>query len=204
MDRKATFIAWRYFVYALISVAGILVPALGILKIDAAYGNHYWLFEPVEWTVVGKMFTYYLIVFKVLILLTTGYVGRLFCGWFCPGGMLGMFNLRITEKFTIRKGKRRIRKWSYYLVHAGVALAFTLITMNWFIDLRVLLDNGAGAFAGSWIATGTVLVLSFLYSAFVGYNFCKTWCPSGWYFKLISQKNPIGIKFENHDGRCIT
>ncbi|MHB8872044.1 MAG: 4Fe-4S binding protein [Myxococcaceae bacterium] len=147
--------------------------------------------------------------FKVVLgalplLVLVALLGRFFCGWLCPYlPVLAASNaLRaLLARVGIRAPDLRLPRWTSYAVLAGL-LAATAIAQTHFISLVyppavIGRELYRAIFQGAVGAGATFILGAFLFDTFVSRaGFCRSLCPGGATFSLLSLRSPVKVKRE--------
>ncbi|MAE66438.1 MAG: hypothetical protein CMJ18_19390 [Phycisphaeraceae bacterium] len=187
---------WRAICQA-ISI-GILaaVPLTGLIQFDAWRGDHRLLFERVEvkpaigGVLVGIVSLY------VIVFLTNFAAGRIFCGWGCPVAQINRFGERAQRE------KSRWRMAGTLVVATVFNAALILSMFAWFVDLRVLWV-GTSATLTAWSIVLAGLVSAYGHGRWWRWGFCKSACPIGLYYSIVSPAHWYGVHFRNESESCI-
>ncbi len=144
------------------------------------------------------------LVFLVVLLLTP-LVGRFFCAWLCPLGVLqSVVNAvthpkshvrRVCTRFPETKPQRVVR-WSVLALAAAlVALGFG--SLGWAVTPYALLGKALIGFVPGLVLAAVVFVLAAVGS---GRLWCNWICPMGTLFSLLAQKARYPHKINLKDG----
>ncbi len=154
----------------------IIIPSLKIVKMDIAH-NQSWLFgHEIHLSGAFKPIVVVIGIIAVFIILANLVLGRVFCGWICPGGFLA----QIQEFF---KKITKNNKPAYYFITLISSVLFSLLFFNWITDLRVFLYPTNPAF---FPLLGAFIVVTgfFYFEAFIADKWCRVYCPTGIYHKI--------------------
>lgn len=176
----------------------LAVPLTGLAQVDLWGGNHWLLFERVDFFTALKGVVVAIGILWGITFTTNVVVGRFFCGWGCPVGYVS----RLGEDVDLAK-KSRGRWLLQHLAGAGFVGTFIGSIMLWWVDPAVMVD-------GSWTAR-LVTVGIFLFLCFGGlghaflwrFGFCLNVCPIGLYYRYVTSRAPIGIVFSEEPSPCI-
>ena len=148
------------------------------------------------------------LVFLVVLLLTP-LVGRFFCAWLCPLGVLQSVANAITHPKThVRRvctrlpetKAQRVVRWSVFALAAAL-IALGLGTLGWAVTPYAILGKALVGFM-----PGVVLAVAVLALAAVGSGrlWCNWVCPMGTLFNLLAQKarHPHKIDLKDGCGNC--
>lgn len=193
--------AWQVRRVAVISASLLVllvVPALGLARVDLWDGRHLLLGERVGALVALRGVVIAIASLWGLTFLTNMIVGRFFCGWGCPVGYVS----RLGEGVD-RSQRRRLRWLAGHAAGAGFVGVFVAALMSWWVDPHVLLEGGARARS---IVIGLWLLLclgGFLHAFAWRFGFCRAACPIGLYYRYVTSKTPLGIVFSEQPSPCI-
>lgn len=176
----------------------ILVPTLGIARVDFWRGNHFVLghasaLKPAIAAVVVGIASLYVVTFLLNIV-----AARVFCGWGCPVGQVSRFGEAVDTP-----NLPRMRKLALYAQGALFSAAMVTSVLAWWIDLRMLIDGSPRELAIGWglLAFGTLG--AFIHGRWWSWEFCKSACPIGVYYSFVSPAKHFGIHFRNAKEECI-
>lgn len=176
----------------------VLVPTLGVARVDFWGGRHFVLghtaaFKPALAGVIVGIAACYVLTFLLNIV-----AARLFCGWGCPVGQVSRFGEAVETPGLSRRQRARI-----YAEGAVFSAALVVSVLAWWIDLRMLaLGTPRELFIGwSLIAVGTLG--AFAHGRWWRWEFCKSACPIGLYYSFVSPAKYFGIHFRNAKSECI-
>ena len=154
----------------------IVIPSLKIVKMDIAHNQSWLLGHEIELSGGFRPIVITIGVIGIFIILANLVLGRVFCGWICPGGFLA----QVQEHFKkITKNKKPV----YYLVTLITSILFSLLFFNWITDLRVFFYPTNPSF---WPLLGAFIVVTgfFYFEAFIADKWCRVYCPTGIYHKI--------------------
>ncbi len=174
MFRK--FLIFRNISYLLFILLLIVIPSLKILKMDIAH-NESWLFgQEIELSAGFKPLVITIGIIAIFIILANLVLGRVFCGWICPGGFLAQIQ-EYLKKITKNK------KFLFYLITFVNSILFSLLFFNWITDLRVFFYPTNPSF---WPLLGAFAIVTvfFYFEAFIADKWCRIYCPTGIYHKI--------------------
>jgi ferredoxin-type protein NapH len=139
--------------------------------------NQSWLFgQEIHLSGAFKPIVVVIGIIAVFIILANLILGRVFCGWICPGGFLAQVQEYI-KKIT------RNNKPLYYFITLITSILFSLLFFNWITDLRVFLYPTNPAFL-PLLGAFTVVTGFFYFEAFIADKWCRVYCPTGIYHKI--------------------
>ncbi|MBF0263202.1 MAG: 4Fe-4S binding protein [Magnetococcales bacterium] len=169
--------------------------------------------------------------FALLILIPTLFLGRFFCSWICP---LGIINQGLSHLFNRRRAVdnweenryRPLYRLKYYLLVALVIFAMlgalqiglldpiALIYRSFSLSVLPALDRvtGGGLFAQSTVFHGGVLIALILLAILLANRFitrfwCRALCPLGALLGFFSQWSILRIRRDvercNHCKQCL-
>lgn len=176
----------------------LAVPALGLARVDLWDGRHVLLGERVGAFVALRGVVVAIAALWGTTFLTNMIAGRYFCGWGCPVGFVS----RLGEDVELRRRHR----WRWLASHAaGAAFVGTFIAavMSWWVDPRVLLEGGVTARSvvlGAWLL---LCAGGFLHAFTWRFGFCRSACPIGLYYRIVTSRTPLGIVFVEQPSPCI-
>ena len=179
---------------------GILfaVPLSGLARVDLWGGRHRLLFEPAPLKhglagVLVGIAAMYVVTFLVNVI-----GGRLFCGWGCPVGQLCRFGETLDTPGL--KGRARLAN----AAGGGLfSLALVASVLAWWVDLRVLWQGSAQALLTAWGVLLGGTFLAWAHGRWWRWEFCKSACPIGLYYSMVSPAKRFGIHFRNQLATCI-
>ena len=138
--------------------------------------------------------------FLIVLLLTT-LVGRFFCGYLCPLGVLqSVVNFLVHPKSHVRRvctrlpetKMQRVVRWCVFAVFAALVAA-GLGTLGWAITPYSIFGKALVGFVPGIVLAATVLVLAVIGS---GRLWCNWVCPCGTLFNLLAPKARIPNKID--------
>ena len=157
------------------------------------------------------------LLWSLLIIVPTLFLGRFFCSWVCPLGILNQFTSwlfnrrRPTEEYEINQYKP-VYRFKYYLLGALLVLALFGSLQIGLLDPIALMvrsftasvlpaANQAGAdiyinqpvFHGGALIAG-ILVAILLANRFMTRFFCRVLCPLGALLGLLARRAPLRIQ----------
>lgn len=178
------------------------VPLLGIVRLDLWDGRHVLFGERVPFLIGLRGVVIGIAALWGTTFLTNVIVGRFFCGWGCPVGYVSRLGEDVSR--TRRRGGKGWAKWLFqHASGAGFVGTFVAAIMLWWVDPAVLWEGSLQAKAAV-VAVWLVLCFGGFLHAFVWrFGFCKTACPIGLYYKLVTSSTPIGITFDETPSPCI-
>ena len=143
------------------------------------------------------------------ILLLTPLVGRFFCAWLCPLGILqSVCHVLTHPKAHVRRvctrlpetRVQRIVRWSVFALAAAL-IALGLGTLGWAVTPYALLGKALIGFVPGLALAAVVFVLAAVGS---GRFWCNWICPMGTLFNLLAQKAryPHKINLKDGCGNC--
>lgn len=175
----------------------LAVPALGLVRIDLWRGEHLLLGESVSIFDALRGFVIAMAVLYGGTFVSNMIVGRFFCGWGCPVGYVS----RLGEDVRIQK--RPLMKALQHAAGAGFVATFIAAVMSWWVNPLVLLE---GTLTERAVVAGVFLVLcggGLLHASTWRFGFCRSACPIGLYYRLVTSKAPVGIVFNQVPTACI-
>ncbi len=164
-------ISYLFFILLL-----IIIPTFKIVKMDIAH-NQSWLFgQEIELSGGFKPIVITIGIIAVFIIVANLILGRVFCGWICPGGFLAQVQEHLKK---VQKKNRFV----YYGITLVSSILFSLLFFNWITDLRVFFYPTNPAFFPLW---GAFIVVTgfFYFEAFIADKWCRVYCPTGIYHKI--------------------
>jgi len=186
----------RALTYGLTLAAAVAIPALHWVKFDIPAGVYYLGGDPAPTLKVVKAFLLLGVGTALTILGSTYPLGRMFCGWSCPGGQLA----RLARWLHHGWGKRH--RLLRHPLAAAVAFGGALICLNWFTHLSVLWETGQPGFVGAWRWAAGLTVLFYIEGLWLGFFWCERICPYGWYLGIMAQDNRLRIAFVDPEEVC--
>ena len=175
----------------------VSVPLAGLARVDLWRGNHHLLLAPAPFkqalagVILGIAASY------VLTFLSNVAAGRMFCGWGCPVAQVSRFSEAAALDTTAR---------GRLLAHAAGAAYSTAVVvalLAWWTDLRVLVAGSTAALAASWGAVALGTGAAFAHGRYLRWAFCKTACPIGLYYTVVSPARWYGVHFRDAPNLCI-
>ncbi len=167
---------YRNLSYIFFILLLVLIPSLKIVKMDISH-NQSWLFgQEMPLSEGFRPIVVVIGIIAVFIILANLILGRVFCGWICPGGFLAQMQEVLKKRF---KENRII----YYTVTLISSVLFSLLFFNWITDLRVFVYPTNPAFLP---LLGVFIVITgfFYFEAFIADKWCRVFCPTGIYHKI--------------------
>ena len=196
--RGARYSLLRVTVITLSLALLMAVPLLGWVRVDLWDGRHLLLGASVDAVTALKGFVVAMAVLWGVTFLSNIVVGRFFCGWGCPVGYVS----RLGEDVQLEK-RRPARRLFAHAAGAGFVATFITAIMLWWVDPAVMLEGSLKARA---VTGGLWLLLcggGALHAFGWRFGFCRTACPIGLYYRFVTSRSPIGIKFSNTPDPCI-
>ncbi len=141
----------------------------------------------------------------LVVLLLTPLVGRLFCGYVCPLGILqSVVNAAFHPKSHVRRvctrlpetKAQRVVRWSVFAL-AALLVAAGLGALGWTLTPYSILGKALIGFAPGVVLAAVVLVLAAIGS---GRAWCNWVCPCGTLFNALAQKARFPNKIDLKDG----
>jgi len=183
---------WRWIV-AIVGTVGVgLLPLTNTLRFDLWQGNHYYLGERLELEDVARGFAFPFIAINIAIALASRWVGRYLCGFGCPVGAMARLG-----DWTHHQAKKKRSKLGSRLLILLASFVLALITIAFWVDLRVFIEGSGMARAISGGALIALIVLLYEGTMRMGLRFCREWCPSGVYFALLGPETLNAIEFSS-------
>lgn len=209
---------WRRLSQFFVLSALILIPILGLFRIDMSNATLVVLGRQVWVSEVGLTFVFWLMVVSAYYVIAMLY-GRVFCGWGCPQNMWGEvadeFMFRIFGFGTIREKKSNLFTrepakglWRYVLFVGMILFLLVMGVLAWliigsyFIPFPRMLYNLAHP---NLIIYWTIFIVTGLVSLFffLGHWWCKIACPAGMVPFLVWNKKTMSLRFdENRTSEC--
>lgn len=145
----------------------------------------------------------------LVVLLSAAIIGRFFCAWLCPLGVLqSVANALTHPKSHVRRvctrlpetKAQRIVRWSIFALAAAL-IAVGLGTLGWAITPYAILGKALVGFVPGVVLAAVVLVLAAVGS---GRIWCNWVCPMGTLFNVLAQKArfPHKINLKEGCGNC--
>ncbi len=176
----------------------VLVPLSGLARVDFWGDEHRLFFEPTSLkqalggVIIGIAAMY------VLTFLSNVVAGRLFCGWGCPVGQICRYGDAVERP--------KLTRWQWRWTHLqGGAYSglFVLSVLAWWVDLRVFYLGSPVALLVMWPLLAFGVAGAFVHGRWWRWDFCKTVCPIGMYYSIMSPASYFGIHFRNQEETCI-
>ncbi len=160
----------------------VLIPYFKIVKLDVSHGVSYLFGKPYP---VPDAFIWIVIAIgglSILIIFTNLILGRVFCGWICPGGLIAEIQ-EYFKKLTYTSKSSKFNKFAYIFISFLVSMLLNLVIFNWITDLKVFVYETNPAFIPVWI---TFFISSgiFFFEVFLADKWCRVYCPTGIYHKI--------------------
>jgi ferredoxin-type protein NapH len=179
---KHKFKILRNLSYLFFLVVLIALPYFKIVKLDVAHGESYLLGKPHPATDAFIWIVLAIGGISILIVFTNLILGRVFCGWICPGGLIAEIQ-EYFRKLTYNTKSSKINRLTYILISFMVSVLLNLVIFNWITDLRVFFFNTNPAFVPIWIGFLFSSVI-FFFEVFLADKWCRVYCPTGIYHKI--------------------
>jgi len=134
-------------------------------------------------------------------------LGRAFCGWVCPLGLLLELNHSLREWIRRRLRRKRIRLPNYQLPKQtkywvlGIALVLSLLTrvpaFQVLSPINILTRNLV--FGPGW---GILLVVAIVAVEYVSERvWCRALCPLGAFYSLVGRFSPVRVRIDHEKER---
>ena len=188
----------RFFTMSLSMLLLVAVPVFGLARVDLYSGQHrLWGKASSLLPALGAVF----VGFGVLVTVTFlfNFVGgRLFCGWGCPVGQISRFGEKVETAAVHGHGRTRA------LVEGGLfSIALALSLMLWWTHPAVFVSSSFNALGSAYGVLLLLAALSFWHGNSWRWGFCRTSCPIGLYYSVVSPSTSYGIVFEPQMNTCI-
>jgi ferredoxin-type protein NapH len=166
----------------------------------------------------GRKVTLAVLIALVLPVALTVLLGRVFCSWICPAGLLFDVADKVRSWLPGSRQRRDIQFWrgnKYVLLVAGLAVSFVVGVplLGYFYPPALMgreightikgFFEGLGSnshFAGGFILTGaSVLLLALVFiEVFVSRRmWCRYFCPGGALYSLLGRKRVVRLQNES-------
>jgi ferredoxin-type protein NapH len=187
-------------VYCAILAAMVLIPEMHWFKYDVLHGRYFVLGEEMFGRDAKIAFLVVFLTVNVVIFTQNYLFGRLVCGWVCPVGYLSRLSRDLKQKWMRRRKERPLLFYPTALI---ASMVFGLICLNWvFVDMWTVFRPEDPYFQHALVLAGLFGGSTYIVVGHVDFAFCRSLCPSGAYFTLLSQSWAIDLHFENPD-QCI-
>jgi polyferredoxin len=173
------------------------LPLLGVARFDLWDGRHMAAGSRTNFVYgFGAVFLS-VVAFYTITFVVNGFVGRLFCGFGCPIGQASRMGDSV--EVARRSGAPRLRPEAEAI---GYSFALAGAAFLWFVDPRVFALGSIKAriMAAGALVGGTAIV--YLMSRFVGWAFCRGYCPIGIYYSVVRTAHSFGIHYDEVEGTC--
>jgi len=180
--QKHKFKIWRNFSYIFFLLIFIFFPLFHVVKLDIAHGVSYLFGQEMPATNAFRWLILIIGGISILIIFTNLILGRVFCGWICPGGFFAQIQ-EFFRKKSLNPKTKKFSKIKYYLITGLVTTIFTFLIFNWITDLRAFFYITNPAFKPLWIAFAISFII-FYFEMFVADKWCRVYCPTGIYHKI--------------------
>lgn len=191
---------FKYLRIIAITISNIIllaIPLLKIARVDLWRGNHYFLMNKTTVIyglagVTGTILSLYIFTFS-----TNFFFRRMFCGWGCPVGFLG----RLGEKVNI---SQKDKFWyAFHIISGGsFSATFSISIMFWWTDWRILFEGSPNELLIFWGIFVTMLTIFYFHGGKCRFTFCKTACPIGIYYSVVSKEQGFTVFFNDPDQTC--
>ncbi len=158
--------------------------------------------------VISKNFYWYSLI--LIVVATSVFAGRFYCGWICPFGTIQKVLYKIVPvRFELDKKTSNYLKLIKYVVLFGLLVMYFLFLKK---ELAIRLAGGLEPFAAFFKVHAKVIVwiwiaIVLLISSCVFRFYCWCLCPAGAFFALISRASSFlrlrrvyGVKQEGAEG----
>ncbi len=173
------------------------VPVTGLVRIDFWQADHRLFFQPADFKIALAGVIVGIAAMYVVTFVSNIAAGRMFCGWGCPVAQIN----RIGEQ--VATGRTAWKRWANAIWGAAYSALFILGMTAWWIDLRVLFAGLRWESVIVWSIFAVGAAWGFIHSRYIRWSFCKTVCPIGMYYSIVSPASYFGIHFRNEDASCI-
>ncbi len=194
----------RWAVLAALSARPPNPPLLGAPWTVSLFGLE--LLDPTAFVslLAARAVDWHVVLGALPLLVLVPFLGRFFCGWLCPYlPVLAASNgLRaLLARAGLRLPDLKLPRWTQYAVLAGL-LSATAVAQTQLIPLvyppsLIAREAYRAVFQGS-LGGGAVFILgAFLFDTFGSRaGFCRSLCPGGATFALLSVRSPVKVRRE--------
>ncbi len=168
---------------------------LGVLHLADPFGA-------LEVMLAARQISLTLLVAAGIIFILYALLGRVFCGWICPLGLLLDLTDDIRQRFITRKrGKQMSRQIKYVLL--GIFLALSLLiglpTFTLTSPINILTRNLLFGFGPEILLVVGIVAVDLFYSQRA---WCRYLCPLGAFYSLLGRFAIFHIRIRNQGEAC--
>lgn len=179
---KNKFTILRNIVYLSVIFLLVVIPIFKIAKIDIARNEAFIFGQPVSLAEGLAPVIFAGGIFAILVIVLNLVLGRVFCGWICPGGWFAELQEKFRKLWWNPKSKSG-QKLMYILFTLFTSVLFSLLFLNWVTDLRVFIYSTNPSFVPMWLVFLGMTGM-FYFELFIGKRWCRVFCPTGIYQKI--------------------
>ncbi|MCX7738694.1 MAG: 4Fe-4S binding protein [Hydrogenothermaceae bacterium] len=179
---KNKFTILRNVAYLFVIALLVIVPMFNIVRIDIARNEAFILGKPVSLAEGLAPVIFAIGIFAILVIVLNLLLGRVFCGWICPGGWFAEIQEKFRKMWWNLKSNSA-QRLSYILFTVFTSILFAFLFLNWITDLRVLVYKTNPSFIPMWLVFLGMTGM-FYFELFIGKRWCRVFCPTGIYQKI--------------------
>ncbi|WP_028949781.1 4Fe-4S binding protein [Sulfurihydrogenibium subterraneum] len=179
---KNKFTVLRNIAYLTVIFLLIVLPTFNIVKIDIARNQSFIFGKPVSLAEGLAPVIFAGGIFAILVIVLNLILGRVFCGWICPGGWFAELQEKFRRMWWTPTSKSA-QKITYILFTVITSILFSLLFLNWVTDLRVFFYETNPSFIPMWLVFLGMTGI-FYFELFIGKRWCRVFCPTGIYQKI--------------------
>ena len=208
----------RRFIQGGVLLAIILLPLLGILRIDVAHGRFLLIGYQIWWSDFFVVYPFWIMVITFMACLYTAF-GMVFCGWGCPQNTLSEFADKLLKGLIGKKAASGVaelesgvvthhpdkkKNWvSLILIFLGVSLLLGFVGSAYFLPPGTSWTPSALP-GWVWIVMFLIASIVFLDLILIRHFWCKYVCPYGLYQYLFHHPRTLRVSFDEHRrGDCV-
>jgi ferredoxin-type protein NapH len=147
---KNKFTILRNVVYLTVIFFLIILPTFKIVKIDIARNQAFIFGKQVPLAEGLAPVIFALGIFAILVIVLNLILGRVFCGWICPGGWFAELQEKFRKMWWTPKSPTG-QKITYIVFTLFTSVIFSLLFLNWVTDLRVFFYVTNPSFVPMWL-----------------------------------------------------
>jgi len=179
---KNKFTILRNISYLTVIFLLIIIPTFKIAKIDIARDEAWLLGKQVSLAEGLAPVIFAIGIFAILVIILNLILGRVFCGWICPGGWFAEIQEKI-RRITWTPRSPTTSKIAYLVFTLITSVLFSLLFLNWVTDLRVFIYQTNPSFIPMWLVFLGMTGM-FYFELFIAKRWCRVFCPTGIYQKI--------------------
>jgi cytochrome c oxidase accessory protein FixG len=204
----------RKVIHLLCFLVFLALPFFNVMRFDIPRQRFYFAGFELWINEFGIVF-FTLMFLMFLIVVSSMYYGRVYCGYLCPQMIFSEASLAlesrlrkfVTKKFISwkPKGRELLARGLFYAVLAGASVVLSFIFIAYFVEprdlLRRLLSLDLHTAAG--VSGAAVALITFLDFTLVRLNFCTTVCPYGYLQGMLGDGNTLLVHYRDENHTCI-